>query len=327
MPTPDAAGALAPLTDRIDGVAAWAVDGDGGVGRLGEGFADLWGASPSDRTGLLDCVHPEDRDAVATLFESETQESVVHRVRHPDGGRRWVESIVVPRDGAGVAGLSIDVTERRRRERELAILNRVLRHDVRNDASVILGRLDEVANHDDGEHAALDGARRAAEHVVELTAAAGEYAADGDADECEAHLESLLEREVGVAREAYPDAEFEVETLPDATVAGNRLLASAFRNALHNAVQHNDAATPRVTVTGDATPSTVCVRVTDNGPGISDAVRGRLFEDGARGPDSTGTGMGLSLGREVVSDLGGRVRVEGGESGGTTVCIELPRCD
>jgi signal transduction histidine kinase len=71
------------------------------------------------------------------------------------------------------------------------------------------------------------------------------------------------------------------------------------------------------------------LRVKDRGPGIPRAERGRIFEPFYRGRDarrnqSPGSGLGLSLVHHVAEAHGGRVRVEAGDEGGTTVVMELP---
>ncbi len=68
------------------------------------------------------------------------------------------------------------------------------------------------------------------------------------------------------------------------------------------------------------------VRVADQGPGIPEGERERVFEPffrrdtGAR----TGSGLGLAIARAVVLAHGGRIWVEGSPSGGTAVVFELP---
>lgn len=76
-------------------------------------------------------------------------------------------------------------------------------------------------------------------------------------------------------------------------------------------------------------PDIVELRVEDRGPGIPRAERQRIFEPFYRGRDARrsqapGSGLGLSLVLHVVEAHGGRVRVEAGDEGGTTVVMELP---
>jgi two-component system OmpR family sensor kinase len=76
------------------------------------------------------------------------------------------------------------------------------------------------------------------------------------------------------------------------------------------------------------------VRVTDEGPGISPEDLPHVFErfyraDRARSAEENGTrrgsGIGLTIARELVAANGGRISVEGTGTAGTTFLVELPR--
>jgi two-component system sensor histidine kinase KdpD len=72
----------------------------------------------------------------------------------------------------------------------------------------------------------------------------------------------------------------------------------------------------------------VQVRVVDQGPGVPLEDRERVFEPFYRadaGGGRGGSGLGLAIARAVVLAHGGRIRIEGGPSGGTAVVFELPR--
>jgi len=103
------------------------------------------------------------------------------------------------------------------------------------------------------------------------------------------------------------------------------MLGSVFRNLLKNAVQHNDAAVPEVDVTATAADDTVVVRVADNGRGISDTQKERIFSKGQKGLDSQGTGMGLYLVDTLVTSYGGSVWVEDNTPKGSVFAVELPK--
>lgn len=66
------------------------------------------------------------------------------------------------------------------------------------------------------------------------------------------------------------------------------------------------------------------VRVSDNGPGVPEAVRDRIFEPFfTTKPEGQGTGLGLAVAYGIVRDAGGSLTLEPGE-GGATFQIELP---
>ncbi len=68
------------------------------------------------------------------------------------------------------------------------------------------------------------------------------------------------------------------------------------------------------------------IRVVDRGPGISDEVRGHMFEPFFTTRRS-GAGLGLAIAQGVVQGHGGRIRVDSKPGRGTRVTVEIPAQD
>ncbi|MHB8876351.1 MAG: sensor histidine kinase [Myxococcaceae bacterium] len=66
------------------------------------------------------------------------------------------------------------------------------------------------------------------------------------------------------------------------------------------------------------------IRFSDSGPGISEAVRGRLFEPFQTGKPGQGTGLGLWVSQGIIREHGGSITVASRKAVGTTFCIRLP---
>ncbi|TCV95688.1 signal transduction histidine kinase [Luteibacter rhizovicinus] len=97
------------------------------------------------------------------------------------------------------------------------------------------------------------------------------------------------------------------------------------QNLLGNAVKFTDAGAVTLAVSRDA--DHLIFDVTDTGPGISDALRTRLFrrfEQGASPQRALGSGLGLSICRELALLMGGRIDVVPGVEGGTRFRVRLP---
>lgn len=217
-----------------------------------------------------------------------------------------------------------------RRERQLEILNRLLRHDIRNDIAVVLGWLDVLAEHISPEQqSAFDRVESASNHILDLTTTARDIteamAREGDAELTRMSLTGVLVAEVERCRTTFEAAEIELsEPLPEVDVRANDLLSSVFRNLISNAVQHNDTAQPTVTVSLTTSDGRARVRIADNGPGVPDAIREEIFENEVKGMESAGTGMGLYLVSRLVQMYGGSVWVEENEPRGSVFVVELP---
>jgi len=93
------------------------------------------------------------------------------------------------------------------------------------------------------------------------------------------------------------------------------MLQELARNLLHNAIKHSPhggALRVRVRAEGE----TAVFVVSDQGPGISDELRQRLFAPFAAGDVATGSGLGLAICREIVLALDGSIALDNRESGG-----------
>jgi PAS domain S-box-containing protein len=105
-------------------------------------------------------------------------------------------------------------------------------------------------------------------------------------------------------------------------------ITQVLANLLSNAVKFSEAGT---TVTTRVEDGGDCVRlsVTDQGSGIPEAFRDRVFQrfaqaDGTNSRRSGGTGLGLSICKAIVEQHGGTIRFDSVAGQGTTFVVELP---
>ncbi|GAB6985651.1 sensor histidine kinase [Nocardioides pyridinolyticus] len=101
-------------------------------------------------------------------------------------------------------------------------------------------------------------------------------------------------------------------------------VAEALHVLLENARRHAAGQDVEVTVVGRG--DEVEVRVTDHGPGVDADVLPRLFQRRARGAQSPGDGLGLSIAQRLAREMGGRLGLESHLPGGhgATFVLTLP---
>jgi two-component system sensor histidine kinase BaeS len=135
-----------------------------------------------------------------------------------------------------------------------------------------------------------------------------------------------LFRERGLVLEVVADERLEVDV--DEAQVGR-----ALRNVLTNAAQHSPDGAAVQLAAGDAEhhPPGVSIRVTDHGPGIPPSDVAHVFErfyraDPARSgrEGSPGSGIGLTIARELLTANGGTIEVERSDAEGTIVRLWLP---
>ena len=316
---------------------------------VNDGFARLTGYDVESTLGS-NCRFLQGENtsetAVARMRQAiDDGEPVQETIRNyrKDGTLFWNQVTLAPleRDGEvpHYVGFQQDVTDRVEYEQQLQdqrdslrLLSQIVRHDIRNDLYVIEGYVDLLDEYVAGEGEELLGTvEEQTEHAIGLTTTARKLGDTMLSDERELEpiaLADSLGGQIEAVRSAYEAAVVELrEPIPAVTVAADGMLDSVFRNLLKNAVQHNTADVPEVTVSADERDGTVRVRVADNGPGVSDERKDEIFGRGEKGIDSGGTGIGTYLVETLVTRYGGDVWVEDNEPRGSVFVVELPVID
>lgn len=124
---------------------------------------------------------------------------------------------------------------------------------------------------------------------------------------------------------------FELKSL-DVSLSGSPLevvtdaekLEIIVRNLLNNAAQHTGHGTVTVSWGPEGTQGGFYIEVRDTGPGIPQEEIPMLFKRFYKGKVSNGTGIGLSIVKELLDVLGGTVDVQSAEDRGTAFKIHLP---
>ena len=325
------------------------VDRDGVIQFQSPSIERILGYDPDELVGkhLFEYVHPADQSRAREGFEAfaASSDSVVDdvefRFQHANGSWVWLESIASNRPNSALEGFVVnsrDITDwKADQERlatlteELELLNRVVRHDIRNDMNIVMGwaqLLEENVN-DDGQDA-LRKIMASGEHIIELTDIARDFVAsltgDGEIETKPVSIRSTIQTEMDLRREAYPGATFIDEgDIPEVAVVANDMLSSVFRNLLNNAVQHNDTESPVVTVSGEMRGDKVVISVADNGPGIPDDQKESIFGKGEKGLGSSGTGIGLYLVQSLLEQYDGSIWIEDNDPTGAVFKAQLQK--
>ena len=218
-----------------------------------------------------------------------------------------------------------DVTERRRRVQQLQVLSRVLRHNIRNDLNVVLGRL-ETALHDTTQETVTEQLRAAHQQAESLLATA-ETAREvqgviGQTRRRRRDLVVAVKAAVARFHEEYPFVTVET-ALPDRLpVEVTDPLPDAIYELVENAWEHGGTS-PRVDVSTDEETAVVSIR--DEGPGFPEREL-IVIEEGEETQLKHGSGLGLWFVRWVVTASGGELSVKCAD-GETVVTVRLPLAD
>jgi signal transduction histidine kinase len=258
-----------------------------------------------------------------------------HVVETEDGPRVFRPRTIELTDGLGqttgrVRYLS-DVTDVIERERR-SVLQRVFRHNIRNDLNVTIGHLDILADRvSSAEREHVERARESARHVIGLSEKAQQFerALDERGDLMPVSAPAVAERVVEDARREHPQAKIVLDIEGDATaetdvaVVGREIFATAIANLVENAVVHNDIGQPSVVVRIEPAGDVVRLHVVDDGPGIPDAELTALSAKMETALEH-GSGFGLWLVKWTVSLSAGELSFEENALRGSVVTVSLP---
>jgi len=305
--------------------------GDALVRSINPAFADTFDVDQSTVTGrpltaLLRA--PDGQSDTPSITGSTDGEPVQRELRRytADGFRDFLfRGVPYQRGDRRFAfGIYTDITEQRERQRRLEVLNRVLRHNLRNDMTVVLGTAEELRRRSEGEpeRELLDTLLRKAEEVVSLSDRAreieGAVQRDGVADSPVSPAE-VVDRVVDELATEFPDATVTVDAERTPRVADARLRTVLYE-VIENALAHNDA--PTVDVTVSTREDSVEIRVTDDGDGIPADELAVVTGDVEITQLTHGTGLGLWLITWLTESYGGTTSFAVDD--GTTVTLRLP---
>ncbi|UWG46878.1 Signal transduction regulator [Halanaeroarchaeum sp. HSR-CO] len=216
--------------------------------------------------------------------------------------------------------------QRLEQARHTAVLQRVLRHNLRNSLNIISGYADTLPDIERC-YPALDIIQEEASSLVRLSREAQRMEAilHGHTQLQRIDLGSALATLVADVRRSHPNATIELNGTEPITVSAISHLRFALEELVRNAIEHADRPDPTVTVTVDEDDDNVGVRVADDGPGIPETEAEPL-----RGPDDVdpvnhGSGLGLWLVRLIVQQSNGSISIRTGDPRGTVVVVRLHR--
>ena len=215
-----------------------------------------------------------------------------------------------------------DITERKHMEERLIQLNEVLRlingilrHDTLNELTVLNGSLDMYKRTQNEKF--LTSANRAVNRAMEMIKRMKELekiALSGGP----LKIYDLAKVAEGVCKGYMID--FKVEG--SCSVLADDALGSAVDNIVRNATIHGKA--DRIEVHIEKQNGICSMRIADNGIGIPDELKDKVFQEGFSHGVNAGTGLGLYLVSKAVERYGGDVRVEDSIPHGATFIISLP---
>ncbi len=209
----------------------------------------------------------------------------------------------------------------RRSNEHMKVLNSIMRHDIRGNLAIVSASIElakeRAANGlDDESRGRLDKAITVIQKSADLLDHMRELE-----NTVSAEL-SLKPMDLGtVIDSAKEKSDLDFAVRGRGSVLADDALESALDNIVRNAAEHGKAKTMTIEISEDH--GWTVLRMADDGKGIPDDVKSRVFDKGFTTGGRDNQGLGLYIAKSVIEQYGGRIRVEDSKPTGTAFVIEL----
>ena len=328
--------AFAEIVERIDDpVMIQGLDGTFQV--VNEAVMEFAGL---DKSELLEVDESAFMDAAAartvqTMKDRviETKSPVTYQLTptFPDGRERTYSTTRYPSfDAAGNVEATIaicrDITDLETHQRQLRVLDRVLRHNVNNNMNVVQGYA-EMIREEASDPAKTHASKIAtnSERLIDIAhkqRKITEFLSKSEPRQ-NIDLQPLVKQVTDHIRSDHPEATVTLTCPGAVTVFASKSITEAIEELLSNSIIHASEPDPNPTLTVSQTGATVRIQVTDENPIISKMDRSVLEGTDELSALRHGSGLGLWLVKLIVDRSDGRLTYEELEPRGNCISIEL----
>jgi len=312
------------------------------VRNVNQAFLDVFGYPKSEIVGesLNEWIVPEwlTEEAHALDRQTSSEEITCRRVeRETANGLREFLYRGIPIEGVytSIDGIAIytDITDISRTERRLKVMNRVLRHNLRNITNVLIGHtsqlleeIDKPAPEQVGSAATIEEAANELRGLTKEARDINRVLNAQSTEDASIDIVPIVRSIVTDYRQGHPAVNIET-SLPDSiTINADENVCYCFEPLLDNAIEHNTGQQPEVRVSIEAASMDgwVNIIIDDDGPRIPKDERTVITGETDITQKRHGSGLGLWLVKWATDHFGGELKFETSDIGGNRVRIQLP---
>lgn len=218
-----------------------------------------------------------------------------------------------------------DISERKKAQERKNFLHSLLRHDVRNKNQVVQGYLELLEETDlsQKQEELVKKAKRGSKegsNIIEKVRTLHKIGGEEEIEEVNVgtKIKNAIKRNESLASEK--EKEIECEGV-DVKVRGGTLLEELFSNLIENAIIHADC--EKIRISCQKTQNKCIVTVEDDGKGVPDEVKEKIFNRGFKDDEEGSSGLGTYLVKKIAESYGGNVEVKDSELGGARFDVYL----
>lgn len=292
------------------------IDEAGTIEYVNASFEAVYGYTKSEAVGSsAELLVPDAIDSSELLDQvrdgASWHEEILHQRNRGGQFHADLSVAAVPVEGGTrlkFVAVATDITPLKERGQRLQVLNRVLRHNLRNDLNVIQGYVELAADSADERVAELlENALETTADLMTTAETSRNFQRTFEKATPQAHdLSGTIETIANRAKETYPEAVVRVSVPTGISVSATDGLTDALWELLENACVHGRSP---VEITAENADETVVVEIADRGPGIP-AHELSVIEAGEETALEHGSGLGLWFAQWVVRASSGHLSFE-----------------
>jgi len=318
------------------GTAVFITDTEGVIQFVNKEFEDLTGYPSEEAVGEMPTIlnsgtHDESyfEELWTTVRAGDIWEDTIVGQRRSGEKYTAVQTVAPITDAEGTitgfVGVQNEITDRLIEQQRLSVLNRMLRHNLRNELAIVMGYVETVMDRhsDEQTHRALATVVKRCRRLLREIKKAQEFQQLlGQDRHDDRSIQTIMEtlREVAASFDA---AELQVDCEPadEATVLD--VVEVALEELVENAFTHGgEDGTVRVAVERSA-ETQVVFSITDEGPGLPEMEQ-RVLNGAVEQPLNHSQGFGLWMAYWLVQLAGGSISYDEHEGSGTTIRVRVP---
>jgi PAS domain S-box-containing protein len=223
----------------------------------------------------------------------------------------------------GSFAMFTDITERKRFEYtvkqlndNLKLMNKILRHDISNDLTVVSIALEMIETKDvDMKNRAFNAIKRSVELIEKMRVLESSMSTRYTLKQI--NIDQVLD----FLKKTYPN--IKIKITGHCNVTADEAFISVIDNILNNAIVHGKSNNIDIEINSDE--NSCQMKIIDYGKGIPEEIKEKIFDEEFSYGATKGTGLGLYISKKTIERYGGTIEVKDTKPHGATFIITLKK--
>jgi len=308
------------IKKSVEGI--YRVTMDGKLLEANPAFLKIFGLKSKEAKGIdvTDFyVNKEERKKFLSLIEKKGMVKDFEVLYKRKDGKKIIckESAWLAEEGDEkiIEGMIEDISEHVKARQDVQFYNSLLRHDIYNKNEVAMGYLGLIKNSlPENQAEIVEKALLAIAEGNKLIETVKKLERTTERELKPIEVGKVIEKVIEKYEEDARSKDMEVVYTPiEATVKANDLIEDIFSNLIRNAIEHSYGST--LEIFSKKKGDVIDIYVKDNGIGIPEENKEKIFKQGWKGKGSKGSGLGLYLVKKIVEGFGGNITIENSKEG------------